>query len=255
MTMEIIGETILTWFDDRPHHALHGWPFVDLRSTAVMLATYALAVKIGCACMMGREAIKFPAANFTYNLVQIALCAYMTISAVVIAVENGYAPICNRFVMTKQAPMARLLWLFYMSKYLDFCDTFFIVAGKKWRQLSFLHVYHHMSVAFFYWINSNVNYDGDIYLTIVLNAGIHFFMYLYYFVSTHTPDVWWKKYLTLAQICQFVVMMAQAAILVAAPNCSSVTPRINKTYFLYVLSMFALFVQFYVSNYKHKKAT
>jgi hypothetical protein len=84
-----------------------------------------------CVYMMSREAIKFPAANFAYNLVQIALCAYMTISEVVIAVENGYSPICNRFVMTKQAPMARLLWLFYMSKYLDFCDTFFIVAGKK----------------------------------------------------------------------------------------------------------------------------
>ena len=42
--------------------------------------------------------------------------------------------------------MANVLWLFYMSKILDFMDTVFIVLGKKWEQLSFLHVYHHTTI-------------------------------------------------------------------------------------------------------------
>lgn len=42
--------------------------------------------------------------------------------------------------------MANVLWLFYMSKILDFMDTLFIVLGKKWEQLSFLHVYHHTTI-------------------------------------------------------------------------------------------------------------
>ena len=106
--------------------------------------------------------------------------------------------------------MANVLWLFYASKVLDFVDTFFIVIGKKWKQLSFLHVYHHTTIFLFYWLNLHVNYDGDIYLTIVLNGAIHTIMYTYYFVSMHTRDIWWKKYLTLAQLVQFTCMNAQA---------------------------------------------
>ena len=46
----------------------------------------------------------------------------------------------------------------------------------------------------------NAGYDGDVYLTIVLNGFIHTVMYTYYFVSMHTKDIWWKKYLTLMQV-------------------------------------------------------
>lgn len=53
----------------------------------------------------------------------------------------------------------------------------------------------------FYWLNINAGYDGDVYLTIVLNGFIHTVMYTYYFVSMHTKDIWWKKYLTLMQVC------------------------------------------------------
>ena len=53
-------------------------------------------------------------------------------------------------------------------------------------QLSFLHVYHHTTIFLFYWLNGRVNFDGDIYLTIVLNGLIHTIMYTYYFVSMHT---------------------------------------------------------------------
>ena len=28
-------------------------------------------------------------------------------------------------------------------------------------QLSFLHVYHHLTIFMFYWINCNIGYDGD----------------------------------------------------------------------------------------------
>lgn len=43
-------------------------------------------------------------------------------------------------------PIAPLLWMFYISKIFDFADTAFIILGKKWNQLSFLHVYHHVTI-------------------------------------------------------------------------------------------------------------
>jgi hypothetical protein len=41
-----------------------------------------------------------------------------------------------------------------------------------------------------FWLNVNVGYDGDVYLTIVLNGLIHTIMYTCYFVDLHTKDIW-----------------------------------------------------------------
>jgi elongation of very long chain fatty acids protein 4 len=111
--------------------------------------------------------------KFIYNVSQIMLCAYMTIEGFLLAYRNGYTITpCVAYSQDNPA-LANLLWLFYLTKVWDFWDTIFIVLGKKWRQLSFLHVYHHITIFLFYWLNANVFYDGDIYLTIVLNGFIH----------------------------------------------------------------------------------
>lgn len=44
--------------------------------------------------------------------------------------------------------MGNVLYMFYLSKILDFFDTIFIILGKKWNQLSVLHVYHHLTIFF-----------------------------------------------------------------------------------------------------------
>lgn len=41
---------------------------------------------------------------------------------------------------------APLTWQTNPYQILDFVDTVFIVVRRKWRQLSFLHVYHHSSI-------------------------------------------------------------------------------------------------------------
>jgi elongation of very long chain fatty acids protein 4 len=86
------------------------------------------------------------ALKYIYNPVQVMLCSYMAIDAAVLAYENGYTLLpCNTFNQLRP-PLAKLLWVFYLSKVLDFCDTVFIILTKKWAQLSFLHVYHHASI-------------------------------------------------------------------------------------------------------------
>jgi hypothetical protein len=69
-----------------------------------------------------------------------------------------------------------------------------------------------------YWLNLNAGYDGDIFLTVILNGAIHTVMYAYYFLSMHTKDIWWKKYLTLFQIIQFLTMNAQVGAVVHDMN-------------------------------------
>merc|ERR1719183_811289 len=170
--------------------------------------------------------------SFVYNVVQIFLCAYMTVEALLIAYRQGYTPFpypkCNPFDAVN-APVAKLLWLFYVSKVLDFMDTIQIVFKKSWKQLSFLHVYHHSTIFLFYWLNVNRGYDGDIYLTVLLNGVIHTVMYTYYFISLHTKDIWWKKYLTLMQMAQFVTMMSQAGVIMMNGD-STFPPRVTAAY-------------------------
>jgi hypothetical protein len=94
----------------------------------------------------------------------------------------------------------------------------------------------------------NVGYDGDVYLTIVLNGLIHTVMYTYYFVSLHTKDIWWKSALTMCQMVQFVVMNAQAAYLLYY-GCSQYPPRIIIAYLYYIVSLLVLFAHFFVLSY------
>jgi hypothetical protein len=199
--------------------------------------------------------------KFFYNVSQIMLCAYMTIEAGFLAYRNNYTACPCVGYNQKNPALANLLWLFYVSKAWDFWDTIFIVLGKKWRQLSFLHVYHHTTIFLFYWLNSHVFYDGDIYLTILLNGFIHTVMYTYYFICMHTKDpktgkslpIWWKSSLTMMQLIQFVTMMSQGAYLLYT-GCQNIALRVVAAYVVYIMTLFFLFAQFFVSSYMTPKS-
>jgi len=261
-----VGDAIISWADPESQFDgfTKGWWLTDFTSAITIAIVYILFVVIGSKVMKERPAIDPYPIKFFYNVSQIMLCAYMTIEAVFLAYRNGYSLTpCVGYSQNNPA-IANLLWLFYVSKVWDFWDTIFIVLGKKWRQLSFLHVYHHTTIFLFYWLNANVFYDGDIYLTIALNGFIHTVMYTYYFICMHTKDpktgkslpIWWKSSLTLLQLIQFITMMSQGSYLVIK-GCDSLSIRITATYVVYILSLFFLFAQFFVSSYmtpKKKKA-
>lgn len=263
-SLDGIGESILLWADPENRFVgyTRGWPLTDFSTAFNIALAYFMFVVIGSQVMRVLPAVDPYPIKFFYNVSQIMLCAYMTLESVFLAYRNNYHWLpCNEFNPTNP-PVANLLWLFYVSKVWDFWDTIFIVVGKKWRQLSFLHVYHHITIFLFYWLNSHVNYDGDIYLTITLNGFIHTVMYTYYFICMHTrvPEtgkslpIWWKSSLTMMQMIQFVTMMSQGTYLIAT-QCTTSSSRVTVAYIVYILSLFILFAQFFVESYvKPKKS-
>jgi len=148
------------------------------------------------------------------------------------------------------SPTADLLWMFYTSKILDFVDTFFIIVGGKMEQFSFLHVYHHFTIFIMYFIAVNLAYDGGVIITVVMNAFVHTIMYSYYLIRLHADHVWWKKYLTLTQIGQFLVMMS--SILLNLYHYCGSPPRVLALCFFYLFSLVVLFSRFYASRYGKK---
>mmetsp|Transcript_49546 Transcript_49546/g.73824 ORF Transcript_49546/g.73824 Transcript_49546/m.73824 type:complete len:277 (-) Transcript_49546:281-1111(-) len=269
-TLNNVGESILTWADPENKYRgyTEGWPLTDFPTAFTIAAAYVAFVVLGSAIMKmdSVPAIDPYPLKFIYNVSQIMLCAYMTIEAFFLAYRNGYGVLPCVGYEQNNPPVANLLWLFYVSKVWDFWDTAFIVLGKKWKQLSFLHVYHHTTIFLFYWLNSHVNYDGDVYLTIVLNGFIHTVMYTYYFICMHTkiPEtgkslrIWWKSSLTMMQLVQFCTMMSQGTYLLCT-ECQTTSLRVVAAYIGYIASLFVLFAQFFVQSYmkpkKSKKKT
>ena len=144
---------------------------------------------VGSALMSGRDALDGPLlrlAMIAYNVVQVGLCGYMTAETAWQYVLLEYRPICNNeLVLLPGQPflptgMSNVLWVFYLSKVLDFCDTAFIVLRKKDRQLSFLHVFHHTSIFLVYYLQTLIAYNGDGFLAVILNSFVHLVMYSYY---------------------------------------------------------------------------
>jgi elongation of very long chain fatty acids protein 4 len=259
-----IGAAILQWVNPTltdAERVTSSWPLTSFSSAIIVSMLYLVCIFVGTLVMKaiygGQESAtiksksvvekftKEPVLFFVavYNLTQVLLCGYMIWRAVEGYIALQYVPICNAFNKHETA-MASVLWIFYVSKVLDFCDTIFIVLRRKWKQLIFLHLYHHTSIFLIYWLNINAGYDGDIYYTIILNSFIHLVMYSYYEATTFNITVpkFLKKIVTNLQRIQFVTMMAQAALMLAM-QCDYPS-RITWLYLFYIISLFYLFTQF-----------
>ncbi|CAG2169903.1 unnamed protein product [Oppiella nova] len=103
------------------------------------------------------------------------------------------------------------------TKYMDLMDTIFFVLRKKESHLTFLHLYHHFMVPILTWLTMKFAPTcPPIAIFALLNTPVHTMMYSYYALSALGPTVhrflWWKRYITVAQILQFVLFLSYAII-------------------------------------------
>eukprot|EP00246_Nothoceros_aenigmaticus_P013604 TRINITY_DN476_c0_g1_i2.p1 TRINITY_DN476_c0_g1~~TRINITY_DN476_c0_g1_i2.p1 ORF type:complete len:290 (-),score=23.59 TRINITY_DN476_c0_g1_i2:270-1139(-) len=154
---------------------------------------------------------------FLHNSFCFLLSLYMCVGIIYEAIRTKYSIWGNAY-NPKQVPMARLIYLFYMSKYFEFLDTIIMVLKRNARQITVLHVYHHYSISLIWWVISHHAPGGDAYFSAALNSGVHVFMYFYYLVSALLRNnekarrkyLFWGRYLTQLQMTQFMVNMVQA---------------------------------------------
>lgn len=145
-----------------------------------------------------------------------------------------------------------LSYAYYLLKIADFADTVFFVLRKRHNQVSFLHVYHHIMMAVFVFVYLRYLPGGHGTILALLNLTVHAVMYFYYFISALRPELkqslWWKKYITQAQIVQFLLLFLHFAHALFDMKCEY--PKVGLAFpVIQAIIMLVLFSDFYYKVY------
>ena len=189
-----------------------------------------------------------------YNALQVALNGWMVYHIMYALIQLDHPFIGSTYSSNL---CAYAVWIHYCDKYLEFFDTYFMVLRGRMDQVSFLHVYHHFSIAWAWWIGCSLYPAGDAYFGALLNSIIHVMMYSYYGLALLGVNCPWKRYLTQAQLAQFVSVIIYTAAMVFIPRSASETLQdVHYTacavQVFEMMSMFVLFSMFYKKAYKSK---
>jgi len=240
-----------------------GYPLMSSIVPSILIsAAYVFLVKfVGPRLMKSREPIEMKNLMKFYNIFQAGFSAWMFHQFLKGGWWNSYNLTCQEVDHdatpgSKGMIMVNVIWWFYISKFVDFLDTFFIIIRKKDRQLSFLHVFHHTTTPMLAWVLVQWTPTGHATLIGLINSFIHTLMYSYYFLCSLGPKVqpylWWKKYLTSMQIAQFIIVIIHESILVGdLVTCDH--PKGTPAFVLVMIVLnLTLFLNFYTQNYVKK---
>jgi len=152
-----------------------------------------------------------------------------------------------------------LSYSYFFNKLMDLLETVFFIFRKKYRQISFLHVFHHVYMVYIGFLYMYYyGYGGHGFFLITFNVVVHTMMYTYYYQSSLNRnsggDLWWKKYITVVQLVQFVIIFSHSVYILRQTDCQ--TSRLSATWGSLISVVFIiLFSNFYVRTYILPKKT
>lgn len=150
-----------------------------------------------------------------YNVFMCCLNAYILFELTAGALIGRYSFLCEPSRQhdrsLNEMRIAKAVWLYFLSKPMEFLDTLFFILRKKPNQLSGLHIYHHSSILVVGWLAVKWTPTGSSFFAPMINCFIHVIMYCYYGLTLlgarYQKYLWWKKYLTVLQLIQFVITL------------------------------------------------
>ncbi|CAL4121617.1 unnamed protein product, partial [Meganyctiphanes norvegica] len=214
---------------------------------------------VGPWMMRGRPPVKgLKNIMIAYNAGQVILSTwifYMSAKGGWLTTYSWSCQLCDYSNHPQAQMMLHAAYWYYFSKFIDFIDTIFFVAHKKYEHISLLHVVHHAIMPINCWFGLRYIPGGHSTLYGFLNSFVHMVMYTYYLLSALGPEfkkyLWWKKYLTKLQLTQFMIVILHSAQLafIDCPIPAEVTRWVAGTAFIFL----ALFTDFYWNAYIGKK--
>lgn len=228
--------------------------------TLFICLSYAYFVKVlGPKLMENRKPFQLRYVLIGYNLFQVLFSFYLFKESFLSGWGNNYSFRCQPVDYSNSPNALRTLYgcyWYYISKFTEFFDTIFFVLRKKNNQITNLHVIHHGIMPFSVWFGVKFTPGGHSTFFGFLNTAVHIVMYTYYFLAALGPQyqkyLWWKKYLTILQMIQFVLVMTHGLQL-AFIECDY--PK-GFVWFIggHAMFFFILFANFYKKAYRIKYA-
>jgi len=183
----------------------------DLVSPAVFVGfpcIWVIGVYALVQTMMNKKPVNVKALMQIYNVVQIVVCGYMV---------WGLFPCLMNFpnIFGVNSSFDKrgewFVFVHYLSKYLDWFDTLWIILNKKRSQLSFLHVYHHATIVPVWGLLLYCNVGaGTTRYGAWVNSLTHVIMYTHYLWTSLGLKNPFKRYITMWQITQFYSCLVHA---------------------------------------------
>jgi len=245
------------------------WPLMNPVHMLMAVAAYLVVIGLLVLFMKNREPFKLKAFSTLHNIHLTALSAYMCIEIIRQAVINNYSLFGNAVDHSEDGyGMARIIWIYYLSKIPEFFDTVIMALKKNFHQITFLHLYHHASIFMIWWVITYFGPGGEAYFSACLNSFIHVVMYGYYLWSANarklkkdangkliekpgpTHPAFYRSIITSMQLTQFCCMLCQSIYDLVVPNDY---PRFCVwILFFYMFTMLALFGNFFMKQYVKK---
>ena len=222
---------------------------------AIATAAYLGFVYFGKLAMRGRKAFQLNEYMFSYNLYQMVLNAYCAFSILGEARSLGMRVWGNPVDESPRASrLAFLVWLHYQNKYIELADTALMVLRKKHKQITFLHVYHHLLLLWSWYGVCKIACGGDAYFGAAINSITHVLMYAYYLGRTIGYACPWKVYLTRLQIIQFAVCTFHGLYTIFV-QANPVVKVLGALEVFVMANMLVLFRQFYIASYSERSSS
>lgn len=131
-------------------YPLMGSPFPLIAISAIYLL---FVLKLGPKFMQNRKPFNLTNTTRIYNVLQVVLCFWFVIKAHRYGYSMSFTLQCVVGKVTGYEKQAyEVAWYFLLLRLAEYVETVFFVLRKKQSQVSFLHVYHHISVVALCWI-------------------------------------------------------------------------------------------------------
>ncbi|XP_043470571.1 elongation of very long chain fatty acids protein 2-like isoform X2 [Leptopilina heterotoma] len=211
--------------------------------------------KLAPTFMKNRPAYKLNTFIKCYNLFQIFSNAYIVIN--VAPCYPFYRALeCRPLLYAMDAcgmTIAKCGYFGIWLKLFDLSETLTYILRKKNNQVTFLHLYHHISTFLIGMFFTRYFGTESALLIPMLNCAVHVLMYFYYFLSNFEGPIKqkiipFKRYLTLIQMGQFIIIILQLVIGGLIKECELSKLMIIIMVFN-VLFNFWLFFRFYKKTY------
>jgi len=185
--------------------------------------------------------------SIIHNTFLIVFSLWTFISLVYILMVYGIVFRSNYYFQIKY--FDKVIYLFYLSKYYEFFDTFLLYLNGK--SPIFLQKYHHTGAVICWYLTYTYKVDGII-IPSIANSFVHTFMYLYYLgcLLKIRQVRFIKKYITILQLTQLTFPILFCLYFYRPPVESIFNYSLILIFNGYVCILIYFFIKFYNKNYK-----